>query len=153
MNRSDFYNDRRKERKIDFLADFRLVRQYYCRRHGLTNGEFEFLCKLHSLGTFLRGDFDQCKNTLSWNKKRWNDMLGDWIVVYRKREPSKGKNYKIYTISPKAKNMIEDCYSILCGEKGIPETPQHNPIMKEKSYNDKRYAAAIRAFNAVKNTK
>lgn len=47
--------------------------------------------------------------------------------------------------------MIEDCYRILCGEKDIPETSQHNPIMKEESYNDKRYAAAIRAFNSARN--
>ena len=151
MNRSDFYNDRRKERKIDFLADYPVVRRYFCRKFDLSNQDFQFLCKLHSLGTFIRGDFEENKTMFAWDPQRWNRMLGDWIEVYRERAPKQGRNYKIYTISLKAKRMIEDCYRMLCGEMDIPETPRYNPVMYEESYQDKRHAEAIRAFNAARN--
>ena len=150
MERKTFYNDRRKERAIDFLADYRVVRRYFCRKHDLNQGDFEFLVKLHSLGTFLRQDFKNNVHTLAWDHKRWDRMYGEWVVVYRERKPSEGRKYRIYTISNKAKTMVEDCYRILCGEKAIPEVKQFNPIMAEESYEDKRYAKAIKAFNAAR---
>ena len=154
MQRNDFYSDRRKERYIDFLADYPVVRKYFCRKFELSSQDFQFLCKLHSLGTFLRGDFEERRLIYSWDQKRWMRFLQDgWIIVYRERKPSAGRNYKIYTISHKAKNMVEDCYKMLCGEMPIPETPRFNPIMKEESYSDKHYADAIRAFNAARNNK
>ena len=154
MTRESFYNDRRKERKIDFLADIRVVRKYFCRKHDLQPGDFEFLCKLHQIDKFIYKDFEENEYTLCWNKHRWDDLKAkDWIVVWRDRKPSEGRNYKIYTISRKAKRMIDDCYKILCGELPIPEETRINPIMKEESYNDKRYAKAIRMFNAARNKK
>ena len=78
-------------------------------------------------------------------------MLKDeWIYVYRERNPKLQQNYKIYRLTRKGRVMIEYFYDILCGVKPIPESKQHNPIMKEESYNDKRYAAAIKAFNAAR---
>ena len=154
MQRNDFYSDKRKERYIDFLADLPVVRKYFCRKHDIHGQDFQFLCKLHSMGTFLRGDFEQKKLIWSWDQKRWERFLRDeWIIVYRERKPSEGRNYKIYTISYKAKKMVEDAYRMLCGEIPIPETPRFNPIMKEDSYSDKQYAEAIRAFNAARNNK
>lgn len=154
MNRSDFYSDRRKERKINFLADYPIVRKYLCRKHGLKAQDFQLLCKLHSLGTFLRSDFEEHKLFWSWDLNRWTRMLKeDWIVVYRERKPSEGRNYKIYSISYKCKKMVEDCYRMLCGEMAIPESTRHNKVMKEETYSDKRLAAAIRAFNAARNEK
>ena len=150
MERKDFYNDRRKERRIDFLADYRVVRKYFCKKYELGQAEFEFLLKLHSLGTFLRQDFEENRHTMAWQRELWDLLLHKHIIVYRERKPSEGRNYKIYTISKPTKYMIEDMYKILCGEKPIPETPRHNPIMYERSYNDKRYAKAIRAFNAAR---
>lgn len=153
MKRSDFYVDKRKERTIDFLADYRVVRRYFCRKHNLVDADWEFLCKLHSLGTFIKADFENNKHTCNWNKNRWQNMLHEWIEVWRTRRPTKGQNYAIYTLTQKGKDAVESCYKILCGEKGIPETKQHNPIMKEETYTDKRYARAIREFNAERNKK
>lgn len=153
MNRKDFYDDRRKERKIDFLADYRIVRKYFCRKHDLGPGEFEMLCKLHSLGTFIMKDFKEADGTLTWNNTRWHKLWKEWIIVYRQRKPSEGQNYKIYTLSRKAKRMIEDCYKILCGEKDIPMDCRKNPVMKEETYQDKRYAKAMRLFAEARNNK
>lgn len=151
MNRSSFYQDKRKERTINFLADYPIVKKYFCRKHDISSSEFQFLCKLHALGTFLRQDFEQGESIFSWDNKRWTRMYGPWIRTYRERKPSEGRNYKIYTITDKGKKMVEDCYRMLCGEIPIPETKRHNPIMREETYSDKKYAAAIRAFNAARN--
>lgn len=151
MTKREAYNPMRKERSVDFLYGIRVVRQYFCRKYDLRQGDFELLCDLHALSRFRRQDFDNGTITLTWCKKRWQRMLdAEHIVVYRERQPSKGKNYKIYKLSRRTWEVIEYFYKILCGEKPIPEAPQHNPIMKEESYNDKRYASAIRAFNAAR---
>lgn len=151
MNRGDFYNDKRKERRINFLEDYRVVSKYICRKHDMSRGDLEFLFKLHGMGTFIKKDFENSKGIISWDAERWFNMLTDGtIVVYRERKPSLGRNYKIYTISRKAKTIVEDCYKILCGELDIPEAPRYNPIMKEETYSDKKYAEAIRMFNKAR---
>ena len=117
----------------------------------MRQGDFELLCDLHALKKFRRQDFENGEVTLTWDKNRWKRLLdNEWIKVYRQRQPKKGHNYKIYSLTLKGRTMIEYFYQILCGEKPIPETPQHNSIMKEEKYNDKRYASAIRAFNAAR---
>lgn len=151
MNREEVYNPRRRERKMDFLYGIRVVRKYFCSKNDLRQGDFELICDLHALNTFRRDDFDNGTITLSWNQDRWKMMLdNEWIKVYREREPTKGRNYKIYKITRKASEMIEQFYQTLCGERPIPTTKQHNPVMKEKSYNDKRFAKAMRAFNEAR---
>lgn len=153
MERGSFYDGRRKERKIDFLADYRVVKRYFCRANDLRAGDFDLLLKLHSIGDFLRADFYENKGHLAWCRERWDRLHGKWIVTYRERRPSKGQNYKIYRISRSAHTMIERCYKTICGEIAIPETKRYNPIMKEKTYIDTKYAAAIRAFNLARNNK
>ena len=150
MNRSDFYNDKRKERKINFLSDYRVVSRYLCKKHNIARAEFEMLLKMHSMGTFLRADFDSAQGVFPWSGKRWFTMQPKWVKVHRERKPSIGRNYKTYTITTKAKDMVEDCYRILCGEMSIPEEKRYNPIMKEETYSDKKYAEAIRAFNLAR---
>lgn len=152
-SRGDFYDDNRKERKVDFLANVRVIRKYFCRKNGLEAGEFEFICKLHSFKHFRMDDFNDNKHLMSWDTRKWRKMYGVWIIVHRHRKPSEGRNYKLYKLSPKGHRMIEDCYDILCGAKPIPEDVRKNPIMKEDTYNDKRYAAAIRKFNEARNNK
>ena len=151
MTRQQVYNPMRNERKVDFLYGIRVVRRYFCTKHSISQGDFELLCDLHALKRFRKQDFENGTITLTWDKKRWERLLAeDWIKVYRERRPKHNQNYKIYSLTLKGKTQIENYYKILCGEKPIPETPQHNPIMKEETYNDKRYASAIRAFNAAR---
>ena len=151
MTKKEVYNPMRNERSIDFLYGNRVVRKYLCSKYNLRQGDLELICDLHALKTFRRQDFENGTVTLTWDKNRWKRLLDDeWIKVYRERQPSKGRNYKIYNLTFKARKLMEYYYQILCGEKPIPEAVQHNSIMKEETYNDKRYAAAIRAFNAAR---
>ena len=152
MKRNSFYNDETRERHIDFLGDYRVIRKYMTKKYKLTAGEFEFLCKLHSLKRFIKKDFDDAKITISWDYDLWSKMKVDgWTRVWRERVPSKGQNYKIYTTSRKTNTMMEECYKILCGEKDIPEEVRKNPVMREMTYNDSRYAKAMRMFNETRN--
>ena len=151
MTKREVYNPTRGERHVDFLYGIRVVRRYIARKNDISEPDLEFLCDLHALKRFRRQDFDNGTVTLTWDKDRWKRMLdNDWVKVYRERKPSAGRNYKIYSLTYKGRRTVEYFYEILCGEKPIPEVKQHNSIMKEETYNDKRYAAAIRAFNAAK---
>ena len=156
MKRSDFYDDRRKVRKINFLADYRTVRKYFLRRYDIKQAEFELILKLHDVefiagrpGTFVKEDFISGEVTANWNEDRWLELRknDEWIRVVRERKPSQNRNFAIFGLSDKAKSMVNYTYEILCGEKPIPETKQHNPIMKRETYSDKTYATAIIEFN------
>lgn len=156
MKRESFYDSKRKDLKIDFLADYRVVRKYFLRKHGIQQADFELLVKLHSInfipgivGTFIKEDFKNGTIVLSWNEDRWSNLRDndEWIKVVRQRAPKKGRNFAIFGLSDKAKKMVKQTYEILCGEREIPESTQFNPIMKRESYTDKVYANAILSFN------
>lgn len=148
MNRSDFYNDRNKERKINFLSGIRLVRRYFCRKYDISQTDMELLWRLHDLEKFIREDFLHAAGLASWDAGRFKKLLeNDWIKVWRKRAPSKGQRYNIYCLTYKAKSIINDTYKILCGEMEIPTSKRANPIMKRETYNDKVYANEIDRFN------
>ena len=151
MERSDFYYERKGERRIDFLQDYSVVRQYICRKYDLPRADFEFLCKLHGLKRFVRHQFIKGEELYSWDRERWKRFYGPLVEVFRERAPKKGQNYKIYKLTHRANTLMEEAYAILCGKKGIPEGVRANPMMKESTYNDKRYAAAVKAFNAARN--
>lgn len=153
MNREDFYSDRRKERKINFLGDYWVVNKYIITKYGVSRAEFAMVCKMHAMGTFLKADFDSIQGVFPWDHRRWKKMYGPWVERYRTRKPSAGRMYNIYTITHEAKRMVEECYQILCGEKNIPEENRFNKIMKEEVYSHKKYAEAIRSFNKERNKK
>lgn len=149
MDKNSFYDSRRKEREFDFLADYRIVRQYFCRKYDLTQAEIELIWKLHSLGKFIKNDIEATKYVFDWNfhKMVYQLQTKGHITVWRERKPSEGQNYKIYQLSRRTKTMVEDFYKILCGEEPIPEDEKKNPIMKREGYSDKVYSVAIQDFN------
>lgn len=148
MTREDFYDWRREERKIDFLADYRVVRKYFCARHDLSASEIEMLWKLHSLGKFIKNDYEITRGIHPWDPKRFQFYMDNgWIKVWRQRKPSIGQNYKIYEVTRKCKMMVEEFYKIMCKEIPIPTDLKKNPIMKRETYTDKVYAHAILNFN------
>ena len=146
-SRKDFYDDRRKELSLNFLADYRVVRQYFCKKYGYSQGEIETIWKLHELGKFINGDIEMIKGVFGWNFDEIMTKLKHKGAVETWREKSPGRNYKIYTLSRNCKGMVKDFYKILCGEIPIPESLKANPIMREERYSDKKYASAIRDFN------
>ena len=146
-SRADFYNDRKKELSLNFLANYRTVRQYFCKKYGFSQSEIETIWKLHELGHFLNGDIDMVKGTHGWNFRELMGRLMKKGAVETWREKAPGRNYKIYCLSRNCKGMVKDFYKILCGEIPIPESTKANSIMKEDKYSDKKYATAIREFN------
>lgn len=147
----EFYSPKRRQRNVDFLYGVRVARMFFLKRYDLQQGDFELLCDLHAIGRFRRQDFENGTVTLAWDKGRWKRLMdAGFIIVFRERNQKKEMNYKIYKISRSAHDMIEKYYRILLGEEEIPESRRHNPIMREETYTDKRYAAAIKAFNAAR---
>lgn len=148
MTRKDFYDSVRKERRIDFCADLRVVRQFFLRKYGITQADFEFLLKLDSLDKFIKQDFEEGEIVCHWDKHRWKRLRknDEWIVVWRRRDGS-AKNYNIYKTSKKCSEMVTRFYKMLCGEEFIPEDPRSNPIMKKETYSDKTYSTAMINFN------
>ena len=74
MNRKTFYNDARNERKIDFLANWRTVRWYFCRKYDLPKDDLEYLLKLDSMGIFSIPEAVNEDKILHWDKTRWDRL-------------------------------------------------------------------------------
>lgn len=148
ITREMFYNDRKKERVIDFCADIRVIRYFFLRHYKLTQGEFETLLKLDSMGKFITDDFKRLKSRMTWDKHRWKRFRKDekWVKVWRERD-RRQRMYNIYTTSYECKRMVNRFYKMLCGEESIPTDKYINPIMKRESYADNVYANAIEEFN------
>lgn len=148
MTREDFYNDRNKERKINFLADYKLVRKYFCTKYEIHQGDIELLWKLHSLIKFIQDDFGVHQGIHYWDPDRFKRLIREeWIYAWRPKNTKKGQNYSIYMCTKKCNQLVSDMYKTLCGEIPIPEAPQGNPLMKRISYSDKVYSTAIKRFN------
>ena len=152
MKRSDFYDGYRKHRKVDFLEHIGIVHYWACRKFDLTRKELFFLFKLHSLGTFLRGDLENGK--YFFDNRKWYKLLNeDWVIIKALRNGKKN-NYNVYEVSRKCTEMINRCYRMLLEEEEIPTDPRSNPMYKDKRYTDRRHFDAIEMFNnAVKNKK
>lgn len=148
MTRRDFYNDRKKELKIDFLADYRLVRKYFCTKYEIPQGDIELLWKLRSLGKFIKNDFEVHKGIHHWDPNRFTRLEDEgWIYEWREKWAKKDQNYSIYMCTQKGNQVVADMYKTLCGELPIPESIQGNPLMKRRTYTEKVYSAAIKRFN------
>ena len=146
-SRKDFYNDRSRELSLNFLADYRVVRQYFCKKYGYSQAEIETIWKLHELKHFINGDIDMIRGVFGWNFDELMLKLKRKGAVVVWREVGPGQTYRIFSLSRNCKGMVKDFYKILCGEIPLPESLKANPIMRENTYMDKKYATAIRDFN------
>ena len=148
MNRKSFYNDARRERKIDFLANWRTVRWYFCRKYNLPKDDLEYLLKLDSMDIFDRRDADNEGKILAWSKARWDRLRRDgWVDVFAERD--KNNKYKKFRTSRKCREVVTLIYRTLCGEVPIPESGRSNPIAKREAFTEKVYMSAIEEFNKL----
>lgn len=129
----------------DYLKYWKVIRQYYKVKHGLSQAELDVLLFLFSEGYFDRDRFADFDSLLAWDKDRFNKMLNDgWIEVFRKRMNGKKS---LYQISDKGRNIVMDIYRKLNGEE-IPTSLSQNPMFqKNVSYSDKVYRNMVRDMN------
>jgi hypothetical protein len=129
----------------DYLKYWKVIRQFYKVKHGLTQSELDVLLFLFSEGYFDRDRFGDFDSLLAWDKDRFNKMLNDgWIEVFRKRMNGKKS---LYQISDKGRNIVMDIYRKLNGEE-IPTSLSQNPMFqKNVSYSDKVYRNMVKDMN------
>jgi hypothetical protein len=129
----------------DYLKYWKVIRQFYKVKHGLTQSELDVLLFLFSEGYFDRDRFADFDSLLAWDKDRFNKMLNDgWIEVFRKRMNGKKS---LYQISDKGRNIVMDIYRKLNGEE-IPTSLSQNPMFqKNVSYSDKVYRNMVKDMN------
>lgn len=129
----------------DYLKYWKVIRQFYKVKHGLSQAELDVLLFLFSEGYFDRDRFADFDSLLAWDKDRFNKMLNDgWIEVFRKRMNGKKS---LYQISDKGRNIVMDIYRKLNGEE-IPTSLSQNPMFqKNVSYSDKVYRNMVRDMN------
>jgi len=129
----------------DYLKYWRVIRYFMQAKYKLKSGELDALLFLYSEKYFNKTKFNEFDKLLTWDKKRFNNLLRDgWIDVFRKR---KGKETTLYEISYKGRHMIGTMYKRLNGEE-LPESNVRNPLfLKSISYTDKLYRDMIIEMN------
>lgn len=131
--------------KHDYLKYWRVIRHYIKVKYSLTQSELEVLLFLSSEDYFSKDKFKEFDTILSWDVNRFNKLRRDgWIEMFRKNH---GKTKALYTLSFKARRVINSVYKKLNGEE-IPTSPSQNPMfLRNVSYSDKRYRNAIIEMN------
>lgn len=134
-----------KSERPDYLKYWRIIRQFYKVKFGLTQCDLDMLLFLNTEGYFTKDTFIEFDELLAWDNKRFDRLKRDgWIHVFRPRLKNKKA---IYEITPKTKRLITEIYKKLNGEE-IAMSPGSNPMfMKKVSYTDKVYRNMIKTMN------
>jgi len=126
-----------KEGASNYLKYWRVIRQWIKVKYGVGEVELELLLFLYSEGYFTKDKFQEFNSLLSWDKKRFSNLLRDgWIESSRTFRI--GQSYR-YCLSFKAIRMISSIYDMLEG-KEIPTSDSYNPMFaRNVGYKDKVY--------------
>jgi hypothetical protein len=134
-----------KPEKYDYLKYYRVVNRYFQKKYDLDPSELDMILFLMSERIFTKGKFQEFNEVLTWNKKRFDNLLENgWISVFR--EAKDGMNAR-YELSYKARRMVKSLYKMIV-DKEIPEKPTVNPMFKKDvGYMDKVYRNFIKLIN------
>ena len=139
----DIYD--RKPPPNDYMKYWRVIRRWALSKYDLALPELEMLLFLYSESYFSKETFDEYNQLISWNKKRFSNLLRDgWIVVWRK---SRRNEKTLYEISYKSRRMVLTIYKKLNGQE-FAETYPANPMFKVSApYTDVVYRNYIKKIN------
>jgi hypothetical protein len=131
----------------DYLKYFKIVRKFIQSKYKLNLQDLEILLYLSSEGYFSKQVFSDYKQVFAWEKNRIERLTEEgWINVFREKTK---KRKALYTLSYKAKKMIDQFYRILEGE-AITENPNYNPIFKDESpFNERICRSMIKKRNKL----
>ena len=118
-------------------------------KYKLTPSKIDMLMFLYSEVYFDTAKYKEYEKLFYWDYTRLSALKrDDWVRVFRKGVRFKTK--AIYSLSPKAKNMIKSFYDKLEGEE-IPTTPQANPLyLKKIPYTHRMYQEFITSLNNLR---
>ncbi len=129
----------------DYLKYWRVIRYWVKAKYNIGTPELELLLFLYSEQMFTKSRFQEFETIMSWDTKRFNNLLRDgWLQVFRRRA---GKNATLYELSYKGKSLVRTVYRKLNGEE-VGESPNINPLFRlDASYMDKMQRKMIKEMN------
>lgn len=140
-------NKQYRTREYNFLKYLRVVQYYIKRKYDLSAMELDMLLYLYDMPYFRKEDFNYYGNTMSWDKKRFFDMVNKGLIKEWRPGGEKYGRAKLWELSHKSKTICSLTYKKLLGEEPISEEPRSNPIFKKQSYTDKIYKKVIEKMN------
>lgn len=136
-----------REREHNFLKYLRVVQYYIKRKYELSAMELDMLLYLYDMPYFRKEDFNYYGNTMSWDKKRFFDMVNKGLIKEWRPGGEKYGRAKLWELSHKSKTICSLTYKKLLREEPISEEPRSNPIFKKQTYTDKIYKKVIEKMN------
>lgn len=133
-------------REYDFLKNWRVVRYYIQSRYDLSVSELDMILYLYDEPVFDKELFNDFANSMSWDKNRFTEMTEKGLFRIW-RTGVKGRERRLYELTPKSKRICSHTYKKLLGLELISEDPYRNKIMKGENYMDKIYKNLIRKMN------
>ena len=135
--------------KYDYLKYWRVVRIYAKTKYKLGQADLDMLFFLYSEGYFNSDKFDEFDNVLGWDITRMRRLIRtQWISVFRKGAYG-NKTRVIYTLSYKARRVIENIYKKLEGEQVFSQNSHANRMFrKDVAFSVKVHRMMIRKMNS-----
>ena len=137
-----------RERQYNFLKYWRVVKYYIKRKYNISSMELDMLLYLYDLPYFRKEDFNYYGNTMSWDKRRFYEMVKKDLIKEWRPGGEKYGRAKIWELTHKAKTICLLTYKKLMNDEPISEEPRSNPKFKKASYADKIYKKVIEKMNA-----
>ena len=137
-----------RSRSYNFLKYYRVVRYYIKRKYNITLMELDMLLYLYDMPYFKKDDFNYYGNTMSWDKKRFYDMIKKGLIKEWRPGKEKYALSKMFELTHLGKTICLITYKKLLGEEKISEEPRSNPLFKKESYMDKVYKNVIEKMNS-----
>ena len=139
-----------RERNNNFLKYLRVVRYYIRRKYEISSMEHDMLLYLYDMPYFRKEDFNYYGHTMSWDKRRFYDMVERGLIKEWRPGGEKYGRAKLWELSHKAKTICSLTYKKLLMEEPISEEPRSNPIFKKSNYTDKIYKRVIEKMNQAR---
>jgi uncharacterized protein YqgQ len=137
-----------RQREYNFLKYWRIVRYYIKRKYNISLMELDMLLYLYDQPIFKKEDFNYYGNTMSWDKKRFYEMISKGLIKEWRPGKEKYGRSKIYELTHKGKTICSLTYKKLLQEEAISEDPRSNPLYKNENYMDKIYKNVIKKMNS-----
>ena len=139
-----------RTRDYNFLKYYRVVRYYIKKKYEITLMELDMILYLYDMPFFRKEDFNYYGNTMSWDKKRFYEMIKKGLIKEWRPGKEQYAKAKMYELSHKAKSICSLTYKKLLQEETISENAVSNPIFKKETYMDKIYKNVIEKMNRSK---
>ena len=134
----------------NFLKYYRVVRYYIKKKYEITLMELDMILYLYDMPFFRKEDFNYYGNTMSWDKKRFYEMIKKGLIKEWRPGKEQYAKAKMFELSHKAKSICSLTYKKLLQEETISENAVSNPIFKKETYMDKVYKNVIEKMNRSK---